>query len=623
MYRLLLFVSAAVVASAQSFESQALQISRNIQAHHLPFGTVLSPMFPSEVSTEIVGYTRCGDSAIWTGHYLAAETFRYAVTRTPESLQAARKALQGLASLVTVTGSDRLLSRCIVRADSPFAAGPRNEERNNGEFRGSVGGVEYFWFGNVSRDQYLGALFGLSVAFEHLPEERALVRDTVTPLIERLLEKNWSIVMPDGEVSTVFWLRPDQQLAVLQIARQVNPERFQAAYRDLRDSAFAIGAPISLEGLDDHGSYYKFNLDAISLYSLLRLEEESSRRGDYIATYRSFRSIVVNHGNAFFNVIDRALVGPNPQRDAETTKLMAQWLERPTRDFYVDVRAKYKSCGDDRTCLPIPVPERVLTDFLWQRSPFLSYGGGSGRIESPGIDFILPYWMGRHYGLDFAPLAVSAASGSPAVAPDSLASIFGVGLPAGNARLTVIDSAGTTRSATVLFSNTEQINFVAPGGLTFGPARIDIRDATGALTSSTTMQVQKVAPALFTGMSTGKGVVAALAVRIERDGSQVPVPVFQCFGPLCISERIEVSDDRPVYLSLYGTGIRAASSTANVHVTIGSVSVPVQYAGAQTQFAGLDQVNVRLPASLRGKGEVDLNLSVDGISANTVRIGFR
>jgi uncharacterized protein (TIGR03437 family) len=58
-------------------------------------------------------------------------------------------------------------------------------------------------------------------------------------------------------------------------------------------------------------------------------------------------------------------------------------------------------------------------------------------------------------------------------------------------------------------------------------------------------------------------------------------------------------------------------------VTIGSTEVPVRYAGPQSQFPGLDQVNVQLPGSLRGQGEMDLNLSVDGIAANTVRIGIR
>jgi hypothetical protein len=47
----------------------------------------------------------------------------------------------------------------------------------------------------------------------------------------------------------------------------------------------------------------------------------------------------------------------------------------------------------------IPVDQRVTTDFLWQRSPFQLFGGGGGFIENPGIDFILPYWMARFYGV--------------------------------------------------------------------------------------------------------------------------------------------------------------------------------------------------------------------------------
>src|SRR5712691_1921100 len=54
-------------------EPDALAISFNIQARHLPFGAMLDPMFATADGNQIVGYTRCGDSALWTGHYLAAE----------------------------------------------------------------------------------------------------------------------------------------------------------------------------------------------------------------------------------------------------------------------------------------------------------------------------------------------------------------------------------------------------------------------------------------------------------------------------------------------------------------------------------------------------------------------
>jgi uncharacterized protein (TIGR03437 family) len=81
--------------------------------------------------------------------------------------------------------------------------------------------------------------------------------------------------------------------------------------------------------------------------------------------------------------------------------------------------------------------------------------------------------------------------------------------------------------------------------------------------------------------------------------------------------------DTPVYLSLYGTGIRNRTSLAGVSVTIHGVAMPLQYAGPQGFYAGLDQVNVALLLSLRGTGETDLVLTVDGQPANTVRVNIQ
>ena len=71
---------------ARASEADALRISANIQAIHLPFGTILDPIYASASSGQIVGYTRCGDSALWTGTYLAAEAFRYNVTQSSDAL---------------------------------------------------------------------------------------------------------------------------------------------------------------------------------------------------------------------------------------------------------------------------------------------------------------------------------------------------------------------------------------------------------------------------------------------------------------------------------------------------------------------------------------------------------
>ena len=76
-------------------------------------------------------------------------------------------------------------------------------------------------------------------------------------------------------------------------------------------------------------------------------------------------------------------------------------------------------------------------------------------------------------------------------------------------------------------------------------------------------------------------------------------------------------------MTLYGTGIRNLSTLANVQVSINGVNVPVQYAGAQPSFPGLDQVNVSLPAALSGSGNANVVLTVDGQVSNTVLVNIQ
>jgi uncharacterized protein (TIGR03437 family) len=70
-----------------------------------------------------------------------------------------------------------------------------------------------------------------------------------------------------------------------------------------------------------------------------------------------------------------------------------------------------------------------------------------------------------------------------------------------------------------------------------------------------------------------------------------------------------------VYLVLYGTGIRHAGAVA---ASVNGVSLPVAYYGAQSQYPGLDQLNLEVPGSLAGAGLVNLVITVDGQAANTV-----
>ena len=98
-------------------------------------------------------------------------------------------------------------------------------------------------------------------------------------------------------------------------------------------------------------------------------------------------------------MIDRALRGPNGKRDSDTGEFLGLWLERSRRDYYTDVSGSYAACGTNQACGIVAVNDRPNTDFLWQRSPQLLYGGGQGLVETAATDYLLPYWMARFYAV--------------------------------------------------------------------------------------------------------------------------------------------------------------------------------------------------------------------------------
>lgn len=584
----------------------------------MPFGTILNPIYASPTSDQIVGYTRCGDSALWTGAYLAAESFRYGATHSADALNNVKAALSGLEGLLDVTGDNRL-ARCIVAADSPFAAGIEREEASNT----IDSNPPWIWVDNTSRDQVVGAFFGLGIAYDVVDDAdvRSKVSSLATLLIGFISRHQWS---PNDDISNTFMIRPEQLQMLLQVARHVNPSN-------------TVGGPFLvlpvntgvLIDVQSISSYFKFNLDYMTFFHLLRLQNN----GDNRSAYATVRDYTAGHQNAFFNLVDAALNGPSAARDQQTRALIEQWPERSRRDFSVNLAGKVPVCGGE-ACTPVPVPQRPPGDFVWQDDPFMLSGGGSGFIETSGVDYILTYWMARYYGVISAGVIQSAAAPSAAVAPDSLATLFGTNLTTGigkagslplpkalsGAKISIVDASGAQLSAPLLYASPSQINFLLPAETAPGPAQFLV--ASGSATQAFTANVSSVAPALFSMNGAGNGVAAATAIltQVANPALQSTLPVFQCNASGCTAVPIVLGIDTPIYVTFYGTGIRNRSSLADVSMTIHGEKVPVLYAGPTPNFSGLDQVNVVLPLDLRGSGISDVVLTVDGQSSNAVTI---
>jgi hypothetical protein len=226
----------------------------------------------------------------------------------------------------------------------------------------------------------------------------------------------------------------------------------------------------------------------------------------------------------------------------------------------------------------------------------------------------------------------AAALLTASFAPDEIASVFNViGLSGdtgatqllstslGGATVTITDSTGTVLPAPLygVFGDEDQINLVIPSGTAPGPATVTIT-LPGGGTLSTAIVIGTTAPGVFTANQNGQGVFAGQVVYGNLDGSQTYA------SPAVWNPATKQYDDAPinlgpageqVYLVLYGTGIRHAGAVA---ASVNGVSLPVAYYGAQSQYPGLDQLNLEVPGSLAGAGLVNLVITVDGQAANTV-----
>jgi uncharacterized protein (TIGR03437 family) len=163
------------------------------------------------------------------------------------------------------------------------------------------------------------------------------------------------------------------------------------------------------------------------------------------------------------------------------------------------------------------------------------------------------------------------------------------------------------------FISSGQINFLVPAGIPAGAAVLTV-SANGKVTGRGGIMIDTLAPALFSNDGSGGGAALGAAVLTRADGSQ-------SVTPLTAPVQFGNSGDTTT-LVLYATGIRALSSQAAVSVRIGTERLPVQFAGAQGAFLGLDQINVNLPNSLKGAGAVPLRVVVDGLTTNVVNVSL-
>lgn len=413
--------------AADELEDRALAFEDWFNTYHVsPYGGVGYVYFTDPGETLIKGYS-FGDSTIWTGTYLTAECFRYAVTGDPEAKANAIRTVQGLDAHLKITGISGYIARFAGPDEFPWNAFYTEHDRyvpGQGEWEGS------FWINNTSRDQYTGWFMGMATAYDLIDDEptRQLIKQDVKLVIDKIMDDWYWIVGEDGlptdagpQVLSLFaltWHLIAAHIIDEPYYRQVYEARFAAMSHKLERSMFSW--------FNKYQEYYGFNLTHENYLSLLRLETDPVRRKFYLDSYhRMIWPLVAHTHNVFFDAIYLANCGRAGQCNdynqtlGDMRRQLADFQDPPVLDVPLEIPewpldpvSVYLSDLIDQldirelldiepqTLDPRPVKWRCPRSFMWQKTPYtLTCPGGDGTEVYPGIDYMIAYWIMRYYNL--------------------------------------------------------------------------------------------------------------------------------------------------------------------------------------------------------------------------------
>lgn len=384
--------------------------------YHLRYGQNTDVWYTDYDRSKVYRLEGVGDSAAWTGHYLAALAVRYSLEPS-ETLHAEIVSILDTFDLLTkVSGREGYIARFAAPAsDEGYRAYYKEYGRGEDPARPGLGkrafqGVEsyadFVWLGYSSRDTYDGTVFGLATTLAYVKDETVSVRvkRLTERIADRLIADEWDILDGKGNRTRgtgtfkVPWLR---------LMLSAAPERYAARLPEYEEALRRFEDQQRVVYDIRYDEYFANNLLFIRMFATTVLEDNPARKEALVGRFRRMYEEVASHLNAHFAALYAAATGDkdNPKVRAAVQGLLLDFPSPPKFGHEVDLRnnPNFELFNEEYTKYAQLPRERVPTDFMWQRSPCVSHGSWNLPYELPGIDVFLPYWMGRVAGVVPAP----------------------------------------------------------------------------------------------------------------------------------------------------------------------------------------------------------------------------
>ena len=294
--------------------------------------------------------------------------------------------------------------------------------------------------------------------------------------------------------------------------------------------------------------------------------------------------------------------------------------------------------SNDRLLLSWLAPDNTIYPAVFHLTPGSNYCGISTSLSIGHLPASqLGAWQARLYdnatllfSIPFTvtlpgaamPTIASVVNGASfkqgaAVAPGSLATIFGTGFAAQVYASTIplpTELSGVSvlvngRPAPIVFINETQINFELPLETPAGTATVVV-ETNGVPSASFQFQVQAVAPGVFVALNNADGSPNGATHPAAPDDFLVVYMTGQGHVSLPIVDGVPTPHPPPL-----------ANATASFSATIGGTKATVTFLGLSPGFVGLAQADVQVPKL--AAGTYPLVITVGGVQSNPLMISVK
>jgi hypothetical protein len=409
---------ARIAYEPMTLAAKADAFQRRVQARHVRWGLTADSTLrvAGDVSTNQL--MSSDNDGLWTAMYVAAEAFRYKVTGAADARENARRGMQAIVRLESITGITGFPARSFIKIGEDI-------QPATGEWHDTADKA-WRWKGDTSSDEIVGHYFVYPIYIDLVADEseKPALRAVVDRITNHIIDNDYQLIDVDGQRTRwgwwgprAIWEDPDETglraleiLSHLRVALHVTADaelraKYQAAYDDLiRTHNYhlltrnqKIMVPGSINHSDDELAF-------LSFYPLLQYEKDPQLLDVYKQSLSRSWQIERPERNPLWNFIYAVGTGAQEFDRAESIRTLQQipmdtieWTVVNSHRLDVPVDPFRDRFKRRQSLIVLPYDELPMTK--WNGNPYNLDGGNGGRTEDDGAYFLLPYWMGRYHRL--------------------------------------------------------------------------------------------------------------------------------------------------------------------------------------------------------------------------------